>query len=84
MDYQRERDKASLKFSVVLVFLGTTVAGVVDNLIEDSTLSTVAIIAVCVVLLFLDRGVRWLISRRLNKKAEKNGDPIPFDKKNMI
>ena len=69
---------------MVLVFLGTTVAGVVDNLIEDSTLSTVAIIAVCVVLLFLDRGVRWLISRRLNKKAEKNGDPIPFDKKNMI
>ncbi|MBE6961781.1 MAG: hypothetical protein E7445_04925 [Ruminococcaceae bacterium] len=84
MDYQSERDKASLKFSVVLVFLGTTVAGIMDGMIEDSTLSTVAIVAVCAVLLCLDRGFRWLVSRRLNKKAEKNGDPIPFGKNNMI
>lgn len=84
MDYERERDRISLKFSVVLVFFGTAGAGVVENMIEDSTLSTVAIIAVCAVLLCLDRGFRWLISRRLNKKAEQNGDPIPFDKNHMI
>ena len=84
MNYEMERDKACLKFSVVLIFFGTAGAGVLDNMIENSTLSTVAIIAVCVGLLGLDRGFRWLMSRRLNKKAEKNGDPIPFDKNHMI
>ena len=69
---------------MVLIFLGTAAAGILDNMIEDGTLSTVAIVAVCVGLLGLDRGYRWLVSRRLNKKAEQNGDRIPFDKKHMI
>lgn len=84
VDYQLERDKITLKFSVVLVFLGTTVAGILDNMIEDSFYSTAAIVAVCAALLILDRGVRRLVSRRLNRKAEENGDPIPFDKNNMV
>lgn len=84
MNYEMEREKACLKFGMVLIFLGTAAAGILDNMIEDGTLSTVAIVAVCVGLLGLDRGYRWLVSRRLNKKAEQNGDRIPFDKKHMI
>ena len=83
MDYHLERDRIMLKFGVVLIFLGTAVAGAADSMIENETLGTVAIIAVCAVLLLLDIGVRRLVSRRLNKKAEKNGDPIPFDDKQL-
>lgn len=83
VEYQLERDKITLKFSVLLVFVGTTAAGAADKMIEDSFFSMAAIIGVCACLLLADRGIRWLVSRHLNRKAEKNGDPIPFGKKNM-
>lgn len=84
INYELERDRISLKFSVILVFLGTAAAGSLQGMFEDSFSSTAAIVAVCIVLMFLDRGIRYLVSRHLNKKAAKNGDPIPFGKKNMF
>ena len=84
VDYELERDRITLKYSMLLVFLGTAVAGMVENMSADGSGSTAAIVAVCIVLLIVDRGIRWLVSRRLNRIAEQNGDPIPFDKKHMI
>ena len=84
VDYELERDRITLKYSMLLVFVGTAVAGMVENMSADGSDSTAAIVAVCIVLLIVDRGIRWLVSRRLNRMAEKNGDPIPFDKKHMI
>lgn len=80
VDYELERDRITLKYSMLLVFVGTAVAGVVENMRADGSDSTASIVAVCIVLLIVDRGIRWLVSRRLNRMAEKNGDPIPFDK----
>lgn len=84
VDYELERDRITLKYSMLLVFVGTAVAGVVENMRADGSDSTASIVAVCIVLLIVDRSIRWLVSRRLNRMAEKNGDPIPFDKKHMI
>lgn len=84
VDYELERDRITLKYSMLLVFVGTAVAGVVENMRADGSDSTASIVAVCIVLLVVDRSIRWLVSRRLNRMAEKNGDPIPFDKKHMI
>ena len=84
ISYELERDRITLKFSILLIFFGTAAAGSLGKMFEDSFSSTAAIVAVCIVLMLLDRGIRYLVSRRLNAKAAKNGDPIPFDKKNMF
>ena len=84
VNYELERDRITLKYSMLLVFLGAAVVGMVENMSADGSDSNAAIVAVCIVLLIIDRVIRWLVSRRLNRVAEKNGDPIPFDKKHMI
>ena len=84
INYELERDRISLKFGIVLIFFGTAAAGSLGKMFEDSFSSTAAIVAVCIVLMLLDRGIRYLVSRSLNAKAAKRGDPIPFDKKNMF
>ena len=84
INYELERDRITLKFGIVLIFLGTAAVGALEGVFEDSFSNTAAIVAICIVLMALDRGIRYLVSRRLNAKAAKNGDPIPFDKKNMF
>lgn len=82
--YQAKKDRICWIVSVVLIILGTLAASTADRLIENSVASTLAIIAVCVVLLGLDRGARYLVSTWLNREAEKKGDPKPFGRENML
>ena len=84
INYELERDRITLKFGIVLIFLGTAAVGALEGVFEDSFSNTAAIVAICIVLMALDRGIRYLVSRSLNAKAAKRGDPIPFDKKNMF
>ena len=44
INYELERDRISLKFSVILVFLGTAAAGSLQGMFEDSFSSTAAIV----------------------------------------
>lgn len=78
MHYQVKKDRLNTMGSVLLVILGTTAAGAAERMIENSIVSTLAIIGICVVLLGLSRGLDRLLIAMLNREAEKNGDPKPF------
>ena len=78
MHYEVKRNRINTMGSVLLVIFGTMAAGAAERMIENSIISTLAIIGICVVLLGLSRGLDRLLIVMLNREAEKNGDPRPF------
>lgn len=78
MHYEVQRNRFNTIGSFLLVIFGTAAASAADRMIEDSILSALAIIGICLVLMALSRGLDKLLVTLLNRKAEKNGDPKPF------
>lgn len=78
MHYEVQRNRFNTMGSILLVIFGTAAAGAADRMIENSVLSSLAIIGICLVLLAMSRGLDKLLITLLNREAEKNGDPKPF------
>ena len=78
MHYRIKRERLNTLGSVLLVIFGTAATTGVDRMIEDSVLSALAIIGICVVLLGISLGLDKLLVILLRREAEKKGDPKPF------
>ena len=78
MHYRIKRERLNTLGSILLVVFGTAAATGADRMIEDSVLSALAIIGICLVLLVLNWGLDKLLVILLRREAEKKGDPKPF------